>query len=84
VSSEEVYKHYNNAFNECTIRYGDAKKQLAEDMVNFISPIRNKAKDLMQDETYLKKVMQTGAEKATVSAAATLKKVKEVMGLNYF
>ena len=84
VSSEEVYNHYNNAFNDCTIRYGDAKKQLAEDMVNFISPIRNKAKELMQDEAYLKKVMQSGAEKAGVSAAATLKKVKEVMGLNYF
>lgn len=84
VSTEEVYNHYENAFNECTIRYGDAKKQMAEDMVNFIAPIRNRATDLMQNEAYLKKVMQSGAEKAGVSAAATLKKVKEAMGLNYF
>lgn len=84
VSTEEVYTHYKKVFNECTIRYGDAKKQLAEDMVNFIAPIRNRAADLMQDEAYLKKVMQSGAEKAGASAAATLKLVKEAMGLNYF
>ena len=84
VSAADVYTHYEKAFNECTIRYGDAKKQLAEDMVNFIAPIRNRAADLMQDEAYLKKVMQSGAEKAGASAAATLKLVKEAMGLNYF
>lgn len=84
VCSPEVYNHFDQAFNAANIRYGDAKKQLAEDMVNFIAPIRNRAVDLMQDETYLKKVMQSGAEKAGASATATLKKVKEAMGLNYF
>src|SRR5664279_2054996 len=31
VSNEEVTRHYNEAFNDCAIRYGDMKKQLAED-----------------------------------------------------
>ena len=40
VSSNETVKHFEDKFNNCTIRYGDMKKQLAEDMVQFISPIR--------------------------------------------
>jgi tryptophanyl-tRNA synthetase len=34
----------------CIIRYGDMKKQLAEDMVNFIQPIREKAADLLNNQ----------------------------------
>ena len=60
------------------------KRQLAEDMVKFITPIREKAEAIRKDEPYLKKVMTEGAEKARASAAATLEKVKAVMGLNYY
>ena len=44
------------------------KKQLAEDMVKFISPIREKVNDILNDENYLQKVMKQGAEKASASA----------------
>jgi tryptophanyl-tRNA synthetase len=60
------------------------KKQLAEDMVKFISPIREKAGAIQQDTDYLKKVMEQGAEKARISAQATMKVVREAMGLNYY
>ncbi len=73
-----------NAFNDCTIRYGDMKKQLAEDMVNFISPVRKKANEIMADEKYLEQVMKKGAEKAIASAEATMKLVRKAMGLNYY
>ncbi len=84
VSEDGVVDKYRNDFNNCTIRYGDMKKQLAEDMVKFITPIREKAEAIRKDEPYLKKVMTEGAEKARASAAATLEKVKAVMGLNYY
>ncbi|MFT3981914.1 MAG: tryptophan--tRNA ligase [Ferruginibacter sp.] len=84
VSSEEVIHKYENDFNNCTIRYGDMKKQLAEDMVAFIEPIRQKATDIMNDEKYLQQVMHMGAEKARKSAAATMQVVKEAMGLQYY
>jgi tryptophanyl-tRNA synthetase len=60
------------------------KKQLAEDMIKFISPIRKKVNSILQDENYLQEVMKKGAAKARISAEATMKLVREVMGLNYF
>jgi tryptophanyl-tRNA synthetase len=59
------------------------KKQLAEDMVAFIAPIREKAASIQQDSTYLNKVMEEGAAKARESAAATMKLVRDAMGLVY-
>lgn len=83
VSSDEVIKKFDDDYNNCTIRYGDMKKQLAEDMVNFIAPIRNKVNNILNDEKYLKEVMEKGAAKATASAKATMQLVREAMGLNY-
>lgn len=84
VSSKETFQHFEEKFNNCTIRYGDMKKQLAEDMVQFISPIRQKVNDILNDENYLQKVMKQGAEKAIASAEKTMQKVRNAMGLNYF
>ena len=84
VSSADVVKRFEEEFNNCTIRYGDMKKQLAEDMVKFISPIREKARTILHNESYLKEVMEKGAEKARKSARATMELVRSAMGLNYF
>ena len=59
------------------------KKQLAEDMVEFIAPIRMKAASIQQDKTYLKKTMDIGAEKARDSATKTMQQVRAAMGLDY-
>lgn len=84
VSSEDVSKKFEEDYNQCTIRYGDMKKQLAEDMVNFISPIREKAESIRNDERYLQEVMEKGAAKARKSAKATMELVREAIGLKYF
>ncbi len=84
VGTEDAIRKFDDDFNNCTIRYGDMKKQLAEDMVRFISPIREKAKSILANEKYLRAVMEKGAEKATVSARATMKLVREAMRFNYF
>ncbi len=84
VSAEDVIKKYEDDFNNCLIRYGDMKKQLAEDMVQFIAPIRQKALDIMANENYLKEVMETGAAKAKESAAGTIEIVRQAMGLKYY
>lgn len=84
VSSKEVTSKFESDYNNCTIRYGDMKKQLAEDMVKFITPIREKAETIRHDEKYLKEVMETGAEKARKSARITMDQVRQSMGLNYF
>ncbi|HEU4576539.1 MAG TPA: tryptophan--tRNA ligase [Chitinophagaceae bacterium] len=84
VSDAETVRKFENDYNHCSIRYGDMKKQLAEDMIAFIRPIREKAEAIRHDETFLQEVMEKGAEKARNSAAATMKLVREAMGLNYF
>jgi tryptophanyl-tRNA synthetase len=84
VSSEDVINKFEEDYNNCSIRYGDMKKQLAEDMVRFIIPIREKAETIRNDSAYLKEVMEKGAEKARKSAKATMELVREAIGLNYF
>ncbi len=84
VSTEETYKKFDEDYNKCTIRYGDMKKQLGEDMVKFISPIREKVNAILGDENYLRKVMEQGADKARKSAKATIDLAREAIGLKYF
>ena len=84
VSAPDVLAKFEADYNGCTIRYGDMKKQLAEDMVRFIAPIREKAEAIQQDTTYLKNVMIQGAEKARASAKVTMDIVRQAMGLNYY
>ncbi len=74
----------NSSAGNCVIRYGDLKKQLAEDMVRFIAPIREKVNTMLSDETYLKTMMKNGAEKARISAKATIEAVRNAMDLNYY
>ncbi len=83
VSEESILNKFETDFNNCVIRYGDLKKQLAEDMVNFIKPIREKAADIQNNKTLLSKIIHQGAEKARASASATLTEVRNAMRLNY-
>jgi tryptophanyl-tRNA synthetase len=82
VSSPEAVAGFEDDFNRCHIRYGDLKKQLAQDMVSFIRPLREKAHALQQNPAIIREILQTGAAKARKSAAATLAIVREAMGFN--
>ncbi len=84
VSEKEQVNKFQEDYDDCRIRYGDMKKELAEDMVKFIAPIREKADSIRNNPAYLKEVMEKGAEKARRSAMATMELVREAMGLNYF
>jgi len=83
VSATDKIEKYTADFNNATIRYGDLKKELGEDMVNFISPIRQKANDLLNNENRLNDVLEQGAEKANKSAHETMDAVREAMGFTY-
>lgn len=83
VSTEEVVGHFEQQYHQGSIRYGDLKKQLADDMIRFLTPIREKAEALQQDRDYLRKVLARGAEKARDSASQTIKAVRKSMGILY-
>ena len=83
-STEDVVKKFEDDFNNssagnCVIRYGDMKKQLAEDMISFIKPIREKAADLQKNIELLDKIIKQGADKARVSASATIELVRKAV-----
>ena len=89
VSSADTVQKFKSDYNNssegnCIIRYGDLKKQLAEDMAAFIKPIREKATDLQKDTATLQKIMKLGAEKAGESASKTLTLVRSAIGMNYY
>lgn len=88
VSTADVVEKFNADFNNSStgnvvIRYGDLKKQLAEDMVKFISPIRSQAADIQADPGRMKKLIQQGADKARSRASETLNLVRNAISLNY-
>ena len=83
VSEESTIQKFTDDYNSASIRYGDMKKALAEDMVKFIAPIRQKALDIRANESYLKKVIDQGAEQARASAQQTIKEARRLIGLNY-
>jgi tryptophanyl-tRNA synthetase len=83
VSDVSVQEKFETDFNNCVIRYGDMKKQLAEDMVNFIRPVREKAADIQNNKELLDKIVKQGAEKSRASASSTLAEVRKAMRMNY-
>lgn len=84
VSTPDTVQFFDNAYNNCNIRYGDMKKQLAEDMIQYLTPIRTRINELIQDEAYLSKVVSKGGEEARESAQKTIDEVRKIMGIRYF
>jgi tryptophanyl-tRNA synthetase len=84
VSVPDTVKHFKEKYDNCEIRYGDMKKQLAEDIVNYLTPIRERIIDIYANTEYLSKVVKTGTEKARESASKTLKGVREIIGFKPF
>lgn len=60
--------------------YGEFKKTVADAVVDEISPIQERFKELSADKEYIDKVMAEGAEKAAYLANKTLRKVKKKIG----
>ncbi len=84
MSTQDTVEHFRAAYNDCTIRYGDLKKQLAEDIIRFTSPIRERIQEINSDDAYLGRVVRMGAEKARESASRTLRDVREIIGYRPF
>ena len=84
VSTPDTIAYFDEKWNNCEIRYGDLKKQLAADIISFTTPIRERYLDICNNDDYLRKVAKMGAEKARESAAKTIKEVRLLMGIKPF
>jgi tryptophanyl-tRNA synthetase len=84
VSASDVYDKFSDDYNQCNIRYGDLKKQLAADIIAFTEPMRERIKSILSDEAYIRKVVNMGREKAHESASKTIREVREIIGFKEF
>lgn len=61
--------------------YGDFKKDLADVVVEFVTPFRDRTRELMDDQEHLDKILAQGAERARAVAQRTLADVYDRVGL---
>jgi tryptophanyl-tRNA synthetase len=61
--------------------YGDFKRAVADAVVAYLAPVRERYDELRADEDELEAILADGAEKARALAAPTLAEVREVMGV---
>ncbi|HTY34409.1 tryptophan--tRNA ligase [Mycobacterium sp.] len=60
--------------------YGDLKKDTAEAVVEFVSPIKARVDELLADRAELESVLATGAERAEDVAGKTVRRVYDRLG----
>lgn len=84
LSKPETLAFFEEEYNHCRIRYGDMKKQLAQDAIDFTQPFRDKIKEIGSDDHYLQKVVKLGRDKAHESASKTIREVREIIGFKPF
>ena len=80
VSTPDTYQYFDEKWNDCSIRYGDLKKQLAADIAAFNAPIRERLAEYMANTELLDKIAREGAEKARESARKTIDEVRQIIG----
>lgn len=61
--------------------YGDFKADLAEALVLYLSPLQAEINGWMANREKIKKILETGAEKARTIASKKLQEVKEKIGV---
>ncbi len=81
VSTPDTLEHFKKAYADCSIRYGDLKKQLAEDILKVTLPIRQRIMDIRDNDEYLSRIARQGAERAREYTSRTLSDVRQIMGI---
>ncbi|MGD0786155.1 MAG: tryptophan--tRNA ligase [Sedimentisphaerales bacterium] len=81
VASPEELAEWDKKYRQGGMGYGDAKKRLAELLIEFFKPYRQKRTELEKNTDYVKEVLKKGAERATAVAEKTLKRARVAVGL---
>lgn len=84
VSTKDTYDYFNEKWNDCSIRYGDLKKQIAEDLIKTVAPIRERILEISSDKDRLERIARQGAEKARESSGNTLSEVRKIIGFKVY
>jgi tryptophanyl-tRNA synthetase len=74
-TEEEIEKEFDGS------GYGDFKGAVAEAVIEFLAPVRERYEQLRPDEDTLEATLTAGAEKARAIASETLAEVREAVGV---
>jgi len=81
VASSDELSEWENKYRRGGLGYGQAKKRLAELIIDYFKPFRQKRAELENDMDYVKDVLANGAERAKAVAGETLEKARQAVGL---
>lgn len=81
VASPDELAEWENKYRSGGLGYGQAKKRLAELMIDYFKPYRQKRVELENNIDYVRGVLADGAERAKAVAAETLEKARQAVGL---
>jgi tryptophanyl-tRNA synthetase len=84
MSTPDTVAYFDDQYNNCSIRYGDLKKHIAEEVIKFTEPIRTRIVELSHDDKAISRAARIGAEKARESARRTIREVREIIGFKSF
>jgi tryptophanyl-tRNA synthetase len=81
VASPEELAEWENRYRSGGMGYSEAKKRLAELMIEYFKPYRQKKAELDNNIDFVKEVLANGAERARAVAIKTFNEVKKAVGL---
>jgi tryptophanyl-tRNA synthetase len=81
VAPSEELADWEHRYRSGGMGYSDAKKRLAELMIGYFKPFRQKRAELEQNTDYVREMLADGAKRARAVAAETLAKAREAVGL---
>ncbi len=84
VSEKNTLEFFLHSYKDCSIRYGELKQTLADDIIKFTSPFREKIKEYSANKDYIKRILNLGKEKAKENAQSTIKDVRKLIGFNSY
>ena len=81
VACEDELAQWENRYRQGGMGYGEAKKRLAELVIEYFKPYRDKRSELESDLGYVESVLEDGAKKAKAVAEQTLSRARQAVGL---
>jgi len=81
VASDEELVEWENRYRSGGLGYGEVKERLAELMVDYFRPFRDKRAELENNIDYVKEVLTNGAKRAKAVASKTLARARKAVGL---
>jgi tryptophanyl-tRNA synthetase len=81
VASSEESAEWEKRYRDGGMGYSEAKKRLAELLIDYFKPYRQKRAELEGNIDYVTEVLVNGAERAKAVAAKTLAQARKAVGL---